>query len=82
LGRLRILSGQDVCRILILHGFIEVRRHGSHVVMQRRTDGGTITVPVPHHDQIKTGTLTAIIRQSRVPRAEFEEGGGNRYHLS
>jgi predicted RNA binding protein YcfA (HicA-like mRNA interferase family) len=40
--------------------------------MQRRTEAGTVTVPVPDHPEIKTGTLLSIIRQSGVPRAEFE----------
>jgi predicted RNA binding protein YcfA (HicA-like mRNA interferase family) len=72
MGKLRILSGREVCRILEQHGFTTVRRRGSHIVMQRRTETGTITVPVPDHPEIKTGTLLAIIRQSRVPRADFE----------
>jgi len=33
LARLRILSDKEVCRILEQNGFIEVKRHGSHVVM-------------------------------------------------
>jgi predicted RNA binding protein YcfA (HicA-like mRNA interferase family) len=41
------LSGKAVCRILARHGFAEVRRRGSHVVMQRRTRDSTITIPVP-----------------------------------
>ena len=61
-----------MCRILEQHDFTTVRRRGSHIVMQRRTETGTITVPVPDHPEIKTGTLLAIIRQSQVPRAEFE----------
>jgi predicted RNA binding protein YcfA (HicA-like mRNA interferase family) len=35
-GKLRVLSGKDVCGILALHGFVEVRRRGSHIVMQKR----------------------------------------------
>jgi len=57
MGRLRVLSGREVCRILERHGFVEVRRRGSHVVMQRRTPDGTTTVPVPDHPELKTGTL-------------------------
>ncbi|HUM14643.1 MAG TPA: type II toxin-antitoxin system HicA family toxin [Candidatus Nitrosotalea sp.] len=38
MGKLRVLSGREVCRILQEHGFVEVRRRGSHIVMQRRTD--------------------------------------------
>ena len=56
MGRLRVLSGKEVCRILQQHGFSEVRRRGSHVVMQRRTDSGATTVPVPDHDELRTGT--------------------------
>ena len=35
MGKLRILSGRDVCRILEQHGFQIVRQRGSHIVMQR-----------------------------------------------
>jgi predicted RNA binding protein YcfA (HicA-like mRNA interferase family) len=61
MGKLRILSGREVRRTLEQHGFTTVRRRGGHIVMQRRTETGTITVPVPDHPEIKTGTLLAII---------------------
>ena len=73
MGRLRVLSGRDVCKILALAGFVEVRQRGSHVVMQRRTPAGTTTVPVPDHREVRIGTLQSIIRQSGLPRASFEE---------
>jgi len=72
LGRLRVLSGKHVCAILAHHGFSEVRRRGSHVVMQKAIADTTITVPVPDHDELRIGTLQSIIRQSGVPRSEFE----------
>jgi predicted RNA binding protein YcfA (HicA-like mRNA interferase family) len=72
LGRLRVLSGRDVCCILAGQGFVEVRRRGSHVAMQKRTGETTITVPVPDHDELRTGTLLSIIRQSGLPRTLFE----------
>jgi predicted RNA binding protein YcfA (HicA-like mRNA interferase family) len=53
-------------------GFAEVRRRGSHIVMQKRTPETTITVPVPNHPEIKIGTLGSIIRQSQLPRSFFE----------
>jgi predicted RNA binding protein YcfA (HicA-like mRNA interferase family) len=40
--------------------------------MQMRLANGTVTVPIPDHDELRTGTLRAIIRQSGVPRSEFE----------
>ena len=72
MGKLRVLSGKDVCIILAQHGFSEVRRRGSHIVMQKKLSEGTITVPVPDHNEIRIGTLQSIIRQSGIPRSEFE----------
>jgi predicted RNA binding protein YcfA (HicA-like mRNA interferase family) len=41
--------------------------------MQRRLEeGGTVTVPVPLHREIRRGTLRSIIRQSGLPRSAFE----------
>jgi predicted RNA binding protein YcfA (HicA-like mRNA interferase family) len=71
-GRLRVLSGREVCRILQEHGFREVRRRGSHVVMQKRLVDSTITVPVPDHTALRIGTLQSIIRQAGIPKALFE----------
>ena len=70
MGRLRVLSGRDVRRILEQHGFAMVR---DHMVMQRTLPGSTITVPVPDHRELRIGTLLSIIRQSRLPRTLFEE---------
>ena len=72
MSKLRTLSGKDVCRILSKHGFKEVRRGGSHIVMQRKVPGSTITVPVPDHQELRVGTLLSIIRQSGLPRSKFE----------
>ncbi|MFP4310273.1 MAG: type II toxin-antitoxin system HicA family toxin [Thermodesulfobacteriota bacterium] len=72
LGRLGIFSGKEICKILQKHGFKEVRRRGSHIVLQKSAKDGKITVPVPDHPQVRTGTLSGIIRQSGIPRTEFE----------
>jgi len=69
---MRVLSGKDICRILSRHGFVVVRQRGSHVVMQKKLPDTTITVPVPDHPEIRIGTLMSIIRQSGIPRGEFE----------
>jgi predicted RNA binding protein YcfA (HicA-like mRNA interferase family) len=72
LGKLKRLSGQEVCAILERHGFRRVRQRGSHNVMQLLLDDGTTTVPVPNHAELRLGTLRSIIRQSGVSRGEFE----------
>ncbi|MGA2736927.1 MAG: type II toxin-antitoxin system HicA family toxin [Bryobacteraceae bacterium] len=74
MGRLRVLSGLEVCRILEENGFVEVRQRGSHRIMQKRIADSTITVPVPLHDPVRRGTLASIVRQSELPRALFETG--------
>lgn len=72
MGKLRVLSGSEVCAILERLGFARVRQRGSHIVMQLASAEGTITVPVPDHKELRSGTLRSIIRQSGVPRSEFE----------
>ena len=61
-----------MCQLLEKHGFGNVRQRGSHVVMQKKTESSTITVPVPIHSTIRIGTLQSIIRQSKLPRELFE----------
>ena len=73
MGRLRVLSGSSVIRLLRDNGFVEVRRRGSHLVMQKQLPDTTVTVPVPDHKELKRGTLASIIRQSQLPRGLFEE---------
>ena len=72
MGRLRVLSGREVCQILAANEFAEVRRRGSHIVLQKRLAETTVTVIVPDHKELKTGTLSSIIRQSGLPREIFE----------
>jgi len=72
LGKLRVLSGKEVCSILTRYGFVEVRKRGSHIVMQKTLPDTTVTVPVPNHPELRIGTLQSIIRQSGISRSEFE----------
>ncbi len=72
MGKLKILSGKEVCKVLSKHNFVEVRRRGSHIIMQMKNSDSTITVPILNHPEIKIGTLLAIIRQSGLSRSFFE----------
>ena len=72
MGKLLVLSGRDTCRILEEHGFQIVRQRGSHIVLQRQTNLGTVTVPIPDHPELRIGTLKSIIRQSGIARDAFE----------
>ena len=72
LGKLKVLSGKEVCKILELNGFAQIRQKGSHIIMQKKEKDTTTTVPVPNHPEIKIGTLKSIIRQSKLSRDLFE----------
>ncbi len=72
--KLPVLSGEEVCKILKRFGFEEIRKKGSHIVMQKMIKRGTITVIVPNHKEIKKATLKSIIRQSKIPPEKFFRG--------
>ena len=73
LGKLRVLSGREVVGILQQHGFAEVRRRGSHIVMQRQLPDTTITVPVPNHKELKRGLVVALLREAGVTRDQLAD---------
>lgn len=52
LGKLRVLSGREVCAIVAENGFVQVRQRGSHVVMQKRSEHGTTPAPVSQPGRI------------------------------
>jgi predicted RNA binding protein YcfA (HicA-like mRNA interferase family) len=72
LGKLRVLSAAEACQILAKHDFVQVRRKGSHIIMQRRLSYTTLTVPIPDYPELRIGTLQSIIRQSGLARYLFE----------
>jgi len=69
--KLGVFSGLEIVQIMEAGGFIRARQKGSHMIMQKRLDGGTITVPVPLHRSVRIGTLQSIIRQSGIAREHF-----------
>ena len=72
MGKLRTFLGQEICKLLEQNGFQIVRTWGSHIVIQKRSEETTITVPIPNHKALEIGTLQSIIRQSQLPRSLFE----------
>ena len=58
--KLPVISGERLIKILVKNGFSVKRQAGSHVVLQK----GGIVFSVPLHDELKKGTLKAILSQS------------------
>lgn len=70
--KLRSLSGREICAILEANGFVFYSQRGSHIKLRAIVNSETLTVIVPAHRTVQTGTMTSIIRQSKLPRELFE----------
>ncbi len=70
--RRKVLSGRQVRTILEENGFVFDRQRGSHMILKRTGEGGTTSVSVPDHREVRSGTLGSIITQSGLDRSLFE----------
>jgi predicted RNA binding protein YcfA (HicA-like mRNA interferase family) len=66
MAKLPILSGLEVVKALSKIGFVHVRTHGSHAILNKQTETGKVTVPVPLHHELAKGTLKSILRQAEL----------------
>jgi predicted RNA binding protein YcfA (HicA-like mRNA interferase family) len=71
LGKLKVLSGKELCKILEIFDFEYIRQKGSHIIMQKKINDSTITIPAPDHKELKQGTLKSIIRKSNIDIQAF-----------
>ena len=69
---LKILSGNQIIKILTKFGFSIERQKGSHVKLQRTVDGSRQTLTIPRHQELDKGTIKAIYNQARQYVAEGE----------
>ncbi len=63
------ISGRDCVKALLNVGFVEKRRHGSHIILRR--DDPFAQLVVPDQKELDRGTLRAIIRQADLTVTEF-----------
>lgn len=69
--KLPIVSGKDIVKALSKIGFRHVRTKGSHAILNKETDKGKITIPVPLHKELAKGTLKSIMKQADVSLEEI-----------
>ena len=63
--KLKVLSGQDVIKILLSFGFVVALQKGSHVKLSRiKSDRTKQTLTIPNHFELDKGTIKAIYRQA------------------
>ena len=61
--KLKVLSGDEVIRILENFGFEILNHRGSHVKLRRMREGIKESLLVPRHKELDAGTLKAIFNQ-------------------
>lgn len=63
--KLKVLSGQEVIKILLDLGFSVENQKGSHVKLKRISQTGLRqTLTIPNHKEFDRGTLKAIYNQA------------------
>ena len=67
MGKLPVLSGEELVSLLEKNGFLVVRQRGSHISLQK----GHYRTVVPLHDELAKGTLLAILKQCGLSREEL-----------
>jgi len=67
--KLPVISGAEAIKALVRLGFSVVRQRGSHIVLRKGSSGCV----VPNHRELKTGTLSGVLKQSGVSPNDFIE---------
>jgi predicted RNA binding protein YcfA (HicA-like mRNA interferase family) len=67
------ISGKELIKALRRAGFQVLRQKGSHVALEKRTTAGYWRTIVPLHREIRPGTLSDILNQAGLSKAELAE---------
>ena len=70
--KLRVVSGNEVCKALAIIGYQMDHQTGSHIIL-RNENPPHRRLTVPKHKEISKGTLRAIIRQAGLTIEEFSK---------
>ncbi len=58
----RDIDGATLVKALRVLGYEQTRQHGSHIRVTTQLDGENHEV-IPHHQPLKTGTLSSILKR-------------------
>lgn len=56
----------ELFRLLKKDGWLEVRKKGSHVIMQHTEKSGKLAIPYHSGKEVKKGLLTSILKQANI----------------
>ncbi|MFH1290090.1 MAG: type II toxin-antitoxin system HicA family toxin [Nanoarchaeota archaeon] len=66
------VSGKKMCKLLENLGFQAIHAKGSHIRFKHE-DGRRTVVPVHGNEDLGKGLISAILRQIKITKEEFEE---------
>ena len=69
-GKLPLLDGNEVIKILNKFGFESIRQKGSHVYLKHK-DGRCTVVPLHPGRDIGRGLMKRILNETEISREEF-----------
>ena len=72
MGKLVPISGKKLCKILEKLGFEKIHGKGSHVRF-KHPDGRRTVVPIHANETLGIGLLSAILRQIKLSKEEYEK---------
>ena len=70
--RLKVLSGENVIKILESFNFAIIAQKGSHIKLRRTINKIHQTLTIPNHKELDKGTLRAIFNQASKYISESE----------
>lgn len=71
MSRLLPVSGKEMCKILEMIGFQKVHQVGRHA-RYAHPDGRKTVVPVHGNEELGTGLIKEILKQSRISRETYD----------
>ncbi len=60
------ISGSKLIKLLKKEDWVEVSQKGSHVKLRKESGSAVSTVIIPNHKIIKKGTLSGILKQTKI----------------
>ena len=66
------VNGKEMCKILEMIGFQKVHQVGSHV-RYAHPDGRKTVVPVHGNEELGTGLIKEILKQSMISRETYDK---------
>jgi predicted RNA binding protein YcfA (HicA-like mRNA interferase family) len=61
MSKLPIISGKKLLRMLLKHGFVALRKKGSHVFVESADGARGTVVPIHGNEDLGTGLLKSIL---------------------